>query len=707
MRSTLFDGNTGFSLKAVNYFFFFLLLFSVAAALYTSFEFHAPAEQGPREVEITVRYSDVEIFAARAGLTVEEALAFLKEKGVTSIGVAEYTLWRLRRDPGCYVLSNLELAGELSLNPALAPYRDFLESKSKDAGLSFGDYVVFMPEGPWAQQVWEHLKELSQVEQAGRFRLHRYVSGGMALFIIQGASYDNLPGLSLGANPAHLERVAEAGLLINPYLSRRKIESAATAEQMLSVYDGYLLSAVVFEGGEVPGYPLYTREMAAALKKRGLPAVLYEYNRFPKGLPQVAPLLDYNLVVMRPGSIGDPPDVPLNGIKERRVQMLELKIRDFAPQSSGEKLQKKLSLRLEALKEALEAAGYPPGKASCFYPRKFPVGLYLLMAAGLAALFLLFLQVFLKGSAALWLFFFILSLGATGFMLRTNAILTLQALSLMAALLFPLCCALLLFFFNGKKFKRRGLWGRIFLRLFLVFLLALAGGLLVHAFLTAPPFFHGLEMFRGVKAMYLLPVAAAGILAFALQGFYESSEKSAPAGSPPAFFSPGHYFGGGEHDKRPSFFAYLRRLLRRPLTLGDLLLAAMLLAAAFIYITRTGHVVEINPLEDLLRQTLEKLLGVRPRLKEFALGYPAAALGLYLFALSARKTLRRLAFFLLFAGTLAPVSVVNTFAHITAPVKLSLWRSLHGFWLGLLIAFVLIVLLETLARLFSGRKKTG
>jgi hypothetical protein len=696
--------------KLVNCFLVFLLLLSAAAALYAGFLFHAPAKEA-REVELTVRYSDVEILAARAGLTVEEALLFLRERGVTSIGVPEYSLWRLRRDPGCYVLSNLELVGELSLNPGLAPYREFLEEKAREARLSFGDYIVFMPAGPWAEQVWEHLKALSYVEQAGLFRLARHSCGDMVLYIIQGVRYENLPHLSLGANPAQLEQVARAGLFINPYLSQRKIEAPATAEQILAAYDKYPLSAVVFEGGTVPGYPLFTARMAEALRHRAIPAVVYEYHQFPKGLDKVAPLTGYNLVVMRPGNVEDPPSAALNGIRERRVQLLELQIRDLASRYGGEELQEKLSARLHLLTGELGASGYIPGKISSLLPPGVPAILYMIMAAGLLALLLLLLQLFFDLKPCHVPGLFILGAIFIALLFRWNFLWTQQALSLLAAVLFPLYCALLLFFFsveNGPKVPLRegvacldaGLLYRSFARIFLVFLFSLGGGLLAHGFLTTPPFFHGMELFRGVKAMYLLPLAAAGLLAFTLQGFYESSASSGKPPGPVPF--PLQLPG----EQKKAFLAFLRRLHRRPLTLGDLFLLGLLLVTAFLYITRTGHVMEITPAENILRHSLEQVLGVRPRFKEFVLGYPLALLGLYLLGShgGGGRALKRLAFFFLAVATMAPISVANTFAHITAPLGLSLLRCLHGFWLGCLGGFLLIFFWERITFLLFLRE---
>ena len=140
------------------------------------------------------------------------------------------------------------------------------------------------------------------------------------------------------------------------------------------------------------------------------------------------------------------------------------------------------------------------------------------------------------------------------------------------------------------------------------------------------------------------------------------------------------------------------------MTLGDLILLAAILAVAYFYLTRTGHVLEISSAEDALRGGLERLFGVRPRFKEFALGYPLAILGLYLLGSSpsTKRIFRIPAFAFLAAGTLAPISVVNTFAHITAPAGLSLLRSFHGFWLGCLGGLILIFIWKGVTLLLSG-----
>ena len=808
----------------------FILLLAVATACYTGFAYHLPAREA-RTAELTARYSDMQIFAARAGLTMEEALMFLKERGLTSVGVAEQTLWQLRKEPGSYVLSSLELAGELALNPALAPYRNFLETKAQAADLSFGDYLVFMPAGPWAEQVGAHLHNLYDLEDEDLFRLTTHHAGEMVLYLLQGVNYDHLPHLSIGAKPAQLAQVAAAGLLVNPYLSPRTVETPATAEQMLSVYEPYPLSAAVFEGGVVPGYPATLPALAHALQARNIPAVLYEYHRFPKGMPELAPLLDYNLVVMRDGSIDDDPQAAINGLRERRVQLLELELRGLASRNSGAELQAKTAARLTKLAAALQENGYTPGQAVPLRPFQGHFLFYVLMAAGIIALALFLLQSLLPQRPAVLSGLFVLGLAAAVLLLHTRFLWAQQALALSAAVLFPLYGALYLLTrpltggptkVTANFLRARLLW-RCLLQVFILFLFSLAGGLIVHGLLTTPPFFHGLEFFRGVKIMYILPLALSGLVALvlltgrgglssrerceskeknkahkqdqtaqaSLQTYSCSSESNASdapeksstpsfskvgdTGIPLAssdqdsrcakrtgFLSPAH---GGflfplqiPPEQRQAFFTPLRRLLRRPLTWGDLLLAGLLLIGAYIYLTRTGHVRTIIPLEGSLRSTLEQIFGARPRFKEFALGYPLALIGLYLSAglakvtgkamvtgkiteagrtgkalpakgsggpgLASKKNAVRgsgsvgvtgsltkkqaqaqniLTFSALFGGVLAPISVVNTFAHTLAPVGLSLLRSFHGFWLGLAIGLFLLYFGKKIAHLFLPR----
>ena len=435
---------------------------------------------------------------------------------------------------------------------------------------------------------------------------------------------------------------------------------------------------------------------------------------------------------------------------------------------------------MELLLSELERNGYAPGKAQVLVPQRLPGALYALMAAGVISLLLLLLRAFFNWKPIFKFCLLLLGLLFVCILLSWNAVLAGQTLSLFAALLFPVCALPFFSAFEvlpsqtgcsappccerrrpglppGKQPpvrrkalpKTGGLILRPLARVLLIFLLSLAGGLLVHGLLTAPPFFHGMELFRGVKLMYSLPLGLAVLAACAILAFMESGGGPAAGTAireqiPEDRASgkilnkrdqclPDHQeniievshsgerkgagkagFGGSfslfppqlSRERKGAFFGFMRRLLKRPVTLGDLILLAAILAVAYLYLTRTGHVLEISSIEDALRGGLERLFGVRPRFKEFALGYPLAILGLYLLGSSAstKRIFRILAFAFLAAGMLAPISVVNTFAHITAPTGLSLLRSIHGFWLGCLGGLILIFIWKGVACCFPDGK---
>jgi hypothetical protein len=83
--------------------------------------------------------------------------------------------------------------------------------------------------------------------------------------------------------------------------------------------------------------------------------------------------------------------------------------------------------------------------------------------------------------------------------------------------------------------------------------------------------------------------------------------------------------------------------------------------------------------EKGLRQWLEQLLVIRPRTKEFLFGQPLLFLGFYF-----RRPI------LLWLGILGQISILNTFLHAHTPVMVSLVRSIHGIWIGLLLGYLVV-----------------
>ena len=191
------------------------------------------------------------------------------------------------------------------------------------------------------------------------------------------------------------------------------------------------------------------------------------------------------------------------------------------------------------------------------------------------------------------------------------------------------------------------------------------GAALVAALLAQTGFALAADLFRGVKAAHLAPPALF-LLWWWLAGEGAARRMEAAAVEPVGMGGLGRRHGAGG------------RLLKAALALVAL--------AAVAYVLRTGnHSGLVTDWERLARGWLEDVFGVRPRTKEFLIGYPALWLGLALFGARWRMA----GPLLLAVGSVAYISLINTFAHAHSPLAISLARSAWGLALGSAVGLAL------------------
>lgn len=186
-------------------------------------------------------------------------------------------------------------------------------------------------------------------------------------------------------------------------------------------------------------------------------------------------------------------------------------------------------------------------------------------------------------------------------------------------------------------------------------LLSLAGAIVQVGLLTENASIMGLDIFRGVKIVLVAPMFLV-LLAVLLRWETFDIEK-------------------------------IKGFLSKPVNVISLMALAVLGVVVFIYVRRSGNTGTVSDLEILFRQTLDQILGVRPRTKEFLAGHPAMLLALY-FGYKKRWIP------LIMLGAIGQVSMVNTFSHFHTPILVSLIRTFHGIWIGLAIGVVAILLFE-------------
>lgn len=132
-----------------------------------------------------------------------------------------------------------------------------------------------------------------------------------------------------------------------------------------------------------------------------------------------------------------------------------------------------------------------------------------------------------------------------------------------------------------------------------------------------------------------------------------------------------------------------RRLAESPVTVLQLVAGVVLLGAGYLVLVRSGNQSDIAPstLELTIRAHLTTLLQVRPRFKEFVVGFPALMLAA---ALIPADRARWGWLFALAIGV-GLGDVVDTFSHLHTALAVSLLRLVNGAVLGAIIGTVAIL----------------
>ena len=147
-----------------------------------------------------------------------------------------------------------------------------------------------------------------------------------------------------------------------------------------------------------------------------------------------------------------------------------------------------------------------------------------------------------------------------------------------------------------------------------------------------------------------------------------------------------------------SVYYVFKRLLNAPVQFISLFVGIIGIVFISLYMLRSGNYIVFNvPLFEIsFRESIENLLFVRPRLKEFLIGYP---LLMFAYVYFGRDLHSRYIWFFNGLGVVALISVVNSFCHFHTPIWVSFYRSLLGLGGGILVAFASIFIYGVFKRL--------
>lgn len=613
------------------------------------------SEADYKQVQMVVNYNDILALANGNQMSQEELAAQLQARGVSAVLFKEWSLGDLA--------NNGQVALQLG---ATIKNTNFYSQVSPELPINEATLYVAILDSSVAEQVEKHtlLKVAGAAYYPGQVPVIT-----VPVMVPTGDSevstiMTKIKDIGVGFYWDGIECMAAQGFYTVPQL---RSWDNPTDESLRAVTDeikampnlGYLL----FNDKELPGYPESVRTLADLLKDGdGNTLVTIGSIEFSdqKGLNQLGILLHKDLIRLHTISNNEmskfEPDTALDRwmLAAQERNMRSLLVRFFDITSPGTALQENLEY-LESIQQGLLASGFeldqPYEK-----PASIDAGnlvLYLLGIGVAAGVMLILLEMRLPklGLAAL-----VLGTVAWIGLLHMSPVMAKKLMALLSVITFPtLSCILVM------KPQRRSV-GKSVLALLVMCALSYIGAVLMVGLLADVLFMLKLDQFIGVKIAHVIPIVAAPFILYIW-----NAEKP---------------------------LTTVKQLLDKALDYKWAILFAIVAVAGFIYISRTGNTTaELSTGEAAMRNFLNDVMGVRPRSKEFLIGYPFTLL---LFWLGASRR----NWILTIPAIIGQVSLVNTYAHIHTALLISLQRSLNGLVLGLVLGLLLLAAVQILLKLY-------
>jgi hypothetical protein len=500
---------------------------------------------------------------------------------------------------------------------------------------------------------------LSEFKNAGltSIALSERVAGSVDLNLLSGVDLKKTDLYYLGKGmPADSVKLIESsGLRVVPRIRNAFNSNAQSIKSKIRALSGH--DTVIFAEEEVLGYPNHINDAASAMKNDGM---RYGYVEFGKQYGDDA------LASMMGGSIVKVHSIPPDELekmtkteaierfaraaRERSVRMLYIHLIQY-PDADKDLITTNTAF-IGALAKEISKYGFNSGKAS--NPPKITVNRLekLMMSFGVAA-----------GAILLLFYFMPVNLIASVIILFVFALLPVKLLTLAAAVVFPSYALISLFPAKKDPLLSGIISGSVSITMYAAGISAL-GAAFVAALLADKANMLGLDAFSGVKIALVLPV-----LLVASYFLLRQDNK-------------------GTLDLKASVIK-LKNILNIDIKVYHAVLFLIAAACGALLILRSGNFgIPVFGLEKHARGLLENVLSVRPRTKEFLIGYPAIVLGAIYYMKGGRSWL----WLLLAVGALAPVSMVNSFCHIHTPVLISITRSCSSIILGIALGLLVYLL---------------
>ncbi|MGG3955383.1 DUF5693 family protein [Bhargavaea massiliensis] len=465
-------------------------------------------------------------------------------------------------------------------------------------------------------------------------------------YVIEGNA-KKIERVPLGYDEAKVAHVIERGFMVVLRIpdARDMNEASVRVLQQIEALKNEHTSKLLPTGEEVAGYPTDVAKWGGIWKEAGYALLSTEFYE-AKGLTTLAKAMDVHVVRLHSLNLeqrkpNEAVDVAIRAIKERNIRALF--IRPYASADTEQNMEKTITVMKQIVQHM--PSHYTLGKSEPFAPIErssiatigFVIGATAFVFLAVRSLVSPMMASLAAGGA--------LILGMAGTVLAID--LALKALALLVAIITPIYAA--------KPSSVQEGWRGTFMAYGRAIAISFVGISWIVTMLYGNEYIAYVgEGFRGVKLVYVVPLVAMVVLVL------------------PWII-------------REPLLPFMKRLWKHPITVGHVVLSLIIFALLAYYVLRSGNTGTASALELAARQKLEEWLYVRPRTKEFLLGFPA-----YLLALFVINKQKQLGAILLVVGTIGWLSMINTFTHLHIPLFISFVRTMYSLGLGLFIGIALI-----------------
>jgi hypothetical protein len=619
-------------------------------------------EHRANRVEIVMDDADFASLARSYAYDQRAFLIALRQVGLTSLAVQEELGGQVTASPNAAVYSGPALLAQSKL----FGFRDPVFARLAAHGVRADEVYLVADDAPTAERYSRQL--------ALKFspRSVRVIHAGVpTVFAIRTqADYFGTVGLGLPTERVALAR--ELGLRLVPRLQNderfRAPQIDALVRDATYRHDAH---TVIFFGlrNQVLGFPDNIDATANAMRAAKLDfgtVETYDVKQNQAGsetlahdLPdrtvRVQAIAKPELDKLRPEEIVQRYDL---GVRERNVRVVYL--RPFGHQWGDRSIQMTNVELVRQIAQNVRAAGLRVGTASPF--DRFVTRPWEIALASLAvpAILLLLLAEFGFGDRR-WLIAFVavdVLLVVAGFAVHHDMAVR-KVLALLAGIAFPVAGFVAIApVFRAPRAPSAGAAILDGIRVVAIAtVVTLCGALVVVGLLSTPLTMTEIDRFSGVKLVLAVPPLICLLL-------YLFTRRWGSALSPAS-------------------------LGDAPVNVLQLVAAAVLLGAGYLLLARSGNQSDITPssFELALRSHLTTLLAVRPRFKEFVLGFPA----LMLVPALVPSDRARWGWLFALAIGVGLADVVDTFSHLHTALAVSVLRLLNGAVIGVLIGAVAVV----------------